>query len=215
MFNQFRKTCRNATHSQNSIAADISCLLLRRGPSAITFFIIALLIWPTINSMPIGAFAHIGKKVLKAVQPAITNHNATAAVTEKLLIIWIRASGFHCHPRIVRSRLAGQRIVPMHQMTFSGNFPFQTAARLRIACQQRFIDYEDKFRMAAITAAKAGSLTRSRTANVRRASSTTKSLPKVFPMMLFLADMTFLFRFATLCKWRHPAITGCRCDLSA
>ncbi len=84
--------------------------------------------------MPIGAFAHIFKEMVKRMTPAIANFNTSAAVPSVMCESRIIAPGDHRLPRGVST--AGTRLATVMPVA-GGGVHFKTTARLGVAVLKR------------------------------------------------------------------------------
>jgi len=81
-------------------------LLLRRFPTAIAFFVVAIIVSPSYRGSFEWSRPHILKEVLEGLQPAVANSNAAVAVVSEPRVIRIAASCLHILPATVLRRLA-------------------------------------------------------------------------------------------------------------
>lgn len=110
------------------VRAPIVCLLLSRSPSAIIGFVVSA--WVTsIERLIFGALTHVGKKILKAVEPSITHSYSGTAISRKRLVVRVLAPFFSCLPRLI-SLAFGQAMRPR---SITKLLAVQASATLRVA----------------------------------------------------------------------------------
>jgi hypothetical protein len=101
------------------------------GPSTI-FGRIWTVIVDTVKSESGRARPHVGIEVFETVKPAITDQNATSAVSGVSDMLWFQATGFHALPATV----AGDLQEPVFDVRLAGSFAHQASAGLSSATPQ-------------------------------------------------------------------------------
>lgn len=84
-------------NSISAIIASVGSLLKRRGPSAIGWAVITVII-NTIKGLSFWSLPHISKKILKFF-PAFTYRNSSPSVSMEKWIVFVKASRPHASPR--------------------------------------------------------------------------------------------------------------------
>src|SRR5438105_15425760 len=83
------------------IVAPITHLLLLSGPAAVTWLIVAVLVWITVERMFSGWFAsHVGQEVGEGI-PARADRDAAATVEAKMFVRRIGAALAHFRPTMI------------------------------------------------------------------------------------------------------------------
>lgn len=90
-------------------------------------------IWPiiikAIDRKPVRTFAHVFKKVLKRIQPAVADVDATPSVISEVILLRVIATVFHAFPDSVGPG-SFANAVSMRNSLSSINLAFQATARL-------------------------------------------------------------------------------------
>ena len=128
------------------IAMALSFRLFETGsPSAITWFVIAVIIWVAVKGCSFRPHTHILKEVFE-LSPPVANGYAAPTIIFPFFKIRIAASGKHREPRIIFSalRLLAWRVT-MFQKSFSCRFIMPTPAALGRSSSEVRPDYDSKF----------------------------------------------------------------------
>jgi len=120
----------------NCLAA-VSALLKCSCPTAITWLVIAIVVYAVYGVGESRAFAHISEKVSE-VSPPLTHRDSASAIILKPAVVYSVAPPKHCAPTPVRRcPWATPARVSMFGHPDSGNLVMQTAARSRCSVSQR------------------------------------------------------------------------------
>jgi hypothetical protein len=80
-------------------------LLFLGGPSAIIGLVVSVIVDSIYRMRWAWALAHVGEKVLKGIQPTVTNSYASAAIITVVMVTLIKATPFHSGPRPIFNRV--------------------------------------------------------------------------------------------------------------
>jgi len=81
LFGEFRKTSRDSIHGKNAIRAPISRLSFWRVPTAISGFIISIVVF-TLQAQSGWRFSHVSEEIFKS-HPSLANFNSPCPVPSK------------------------------------------------------------------------------------------------------------------------------------
>lgn len=105
---------------------------LNSSPSAISWFVVSIIIYAVNLMFFAGSLSHIGKEILKRLKPSIAYFNATASVIAKRRIRLIEAPIFHRLPSFIFWRFAcimsSVKAIAFH--VFGRLFALQASTRL-------------------------------------------------------------------------------------
>ncbi len=110
-------------------------LLKVRCPSAVSWFVVAVLVRVPVNCFARWSLAHIGKEVCKFIPPG-ADRNSPTAIMLKTESLWIRAALNHSRPCLVRGRKLFAAVATNTRMSVGYKSGFrklspQAAARTR------------------------------------------------------------------------------------
>lgn len=115
------------------VSAGVVKLLNVARPSAVFFFIATIYI-NAVNRCSGWSFSHVGKKVLKAINPSLTNGNPPSAVVGVSESLWVGASLNHVVPRTVCRRT----VHPVFLENSRSGFLLETPTGLSFLLSERF-----------------------------------------------------------------------------
>jgi len=98
-FDQFRNWCRHAVERMNAVAAGVSALLKRCGPSAVPRLVVATGIL-AVNLLSDGALPHVSEEVFK-LHPPLTHLDPSPSIEVVITTVGVKASLFHFNPDAV------------------------------------------------------------------------------------------------------------------
>ena len=110
--------------SQPRVASRVPALLGHRGPTAVAWLIVAIVVGVSVDGMARRPGAHVGKKVLEQI-PSSANANPSPAVVLEAFQVGVRAAGPHLTPGHVLDRLRE----PMPSGQILGSFSAKATAR--------------------------------------------------------------------------------------
>lgn len=116
--------------------SSIERLLSRCGPSAISGFVVAVVVGPTVKAMEMRrSFSHVGEEILKRVNPAFAYLYAAASVILEGWVCGACASGLHRIPTMKsgRASVGGVSVSRIRSYSGSDNLTPQTPATFDLA----------------------------------------------------------------------------------
>ncbi len=127
IFGPLRNRLRLALERQNPVRALVVHLLKTSRPSAISRFIVPVIV-DTVNRMlPAWALTHVSKKARKFF-PLRAVVNAATAVVNPFMVFRVAASGFHIAPAVVGPGAVPAVCVTMIQASRNSHFSIEAAA---------------------------------------------------------------------------------------
>lgn len=115
MVAQLRQASGNAMNGENAIRSLIPVLFLVGRPSAVSVFIVAVVVGVTINGEPRRTSPHIGQKISE-LSPSVADGDAAPAVIKVGVVVRVATSVYHAKPRIVCSRSFSNPCVPVGEV---------------------------------------------------------------------------------------------------
>lgn len=199
---------RNSTNGLDSIYRGVAHLLTARCPSHVARLIIAFWIRIAVNFTSWRTLAVIGQKFLVRIEPRLIHCNSFTAVVLPILMIWIGASTFHAAPNSISASALFWPAMPVFEMSCITIHARPADARSETAVLH--------FKLPIASGTQAQTIGDGFSARLCAGWR----IGENSPLAKWESNERDSFRHdvclsqLTLCKWRHPARTGCRCDLT-
>lgn len=141
-----------------AVVAPVLGLLKSCPPTAITRFVVAVVVRPSVNLKTLWAFSHVAQERLKGVLPAFANRNSTSSVVGEIDNVGITTSLDKRSPFGVGTRQFPASSVPMLKATLGDGFNGKTATRLGMAALEVDVKCDNAGSAVALTAASGVSM---------------------------------------------------------
>lgn len=207
MFTKFRQATSDSTNRQDSIASRISGLFLSSGPSAITRFVISVVV-NAIQGKPGRCFSHVREKTSEII-PSCTDRNSTSSITMKRIFLRIIAAFNHVSPHNHSFTRLIINTVSMNKTSGSCCFSSQTSTGSGKPTYEVVIGLNSSFT----------TFTETRTCWVKKSGTANfvSGVTNHFQSSKLATDEGFFSRhgigsFSVVFSSGRPATTGAHCD---